>query len=52
MGEVSAMGKIHPHDLVAGLKQGKKYSEIGLGTAMGLHIGPSSTKKLFSPLYR
>ena len=50
MGQVTAMGQIEPHDRVARLQQGQENREVGLGTAVGLHIGPSGTKQLLGPL--
>ena len=46
MGEMAAMGKVHAQDRVAGLEQGQKYRKVGLGSTVGLDVGPSRTKQL------
>ena len=45
MGEMAALGKVHAHDRVAGLEQGKVHRHVGLRARMGLHIGVFRTKQ-------
>ena len=52
MGEVAAVAEVHAQDRVAGLQQRQKDGEVGLGAAVGLHVGPGGTKQLFGPLNR
>ena len=52
MGQMSTVGQIQAHDRVAGLKQSQEHGEIGLGTAVGLNVGPCRTKQLLGPLNR
>ena len=52
MGEVAAVAEVHAQDRVAGLEQGQEHGEVGLGAAVGLHVGPGGAKQLLGPLDR
>ena len=52
VGEVAAVAEVHAQDRVAGLQQRQEDGEVGLGAAVGLHIGPGGTKQLLGPLDR
>ena len=52
MGEVAAVAEVHAQDRVARLQQRQEHREIGLGAAVGLHVGPGGTKQLLGPLNR
>ena len=47
VGQMTAMRKIHTHDSVAWLQEGKINSGVGISARMRLYIGMFSTKKLF-----
>ena len=46
VGEMAALRKIHAHHGISQLQQGKIHSQIGLCTAVRLHIGIFCTKQL------
>ena len=52
VGEVAAVAQIHAQDRVSGLEQGQEDGEVGLGAAVGLHVGPGGTKQLLGPANR
>ncbi len=39
MGQMPAVGKAHAHDGVPGLRHGEIHRHVGLGAAVGLHVG-------------
>ena len=50
MGQVAALGQIHPHHGIARLQQSKIHGDVGLGTGMGLHIGKLRAKQPAGPV--
>ena len=50
VGEVAAMGKVHTHELIAGLQTGHENSHVCLGAAVRLDIGPFCAEKLLGAL--
>ena len=47
---MSAVIKVHTHDCVSGLKNGKLNSHIGLSARMGLYVGIIAAEQLFCTL--
>ena len=52
MAEVSSCGKVHAENSIPGFQEGKKDSQIRLASGMGLNVGISAFKQLFSPFDR
>ena len=52
MGQVAAVGEIHAQDRVARFQQGQEHGEVGLGAAVGLHVGPGGPEELLGALNR
>ena len=52
MGQMAALGKIHAHDGIAQVKQGKVNGQVGLCAGMGLHVGIFGTKQLAGTVNR
>ena len=46
MRQMAALGKIHAHDGIAQVEQGKVNGQVGLCAGMGLHVGIFGTKQL------
>ena len=44
------MGKVQSHKGVTGVENGKQYGGIGLGSRVGLYVGPLGTKQFFHSL--
>ncbi|MPN60567.1 hypothetical protein SDC9_208296 [bioreactor metagenome] len=52
VGQVSAVGKVHPHDGVAGFAEGKINGVVCVGAAVGLYVGMIRLEKLLGPVDR
>ncbi len=46
MRQVTAVGKVETHNLVARIEASHKYGRVGLRAGVRLHVGPRSPKKL------
>ena len=46
MRKVTPVSQVHPHEGVARLEQGHVNDHVGLGAAMGLHVGMLGAEKL------
>ena len=49
---MAALGKIHAHDGIAQVEQGKVNGQVGLCAGMGLHVGIFGTKQLAGTVNR
>ena len=52
VGQVPPVVQPHPHHRVAGFQQGEVGGHVGLGPAMGLHVGVLRVEQLLGPLQR
>ena len=50
--EVSSCGKVHAEYGIPGFQEGQKDSQVRLASGMGLNVGISAFKELFSSTYR
>ena len=52
MCQMAAMVKIHPHNRIARIADGKLNGKVCLSAGMGLHIGIIAAKQFFCPFNR
>ena len=52
MAEVSSCGKVHTEHGIPGFQVSQKDSQVRLASGMGLNVGISAFKELFSSTYR
>ena len=50
VGQMAAVGQVHPQHHVAGLQHGEINRRIGLRAAVGLHVGVLGVEQLFGPV--
>ena len=49
VGQVAALGQVHPHDGVAQVQQGEVDRQVGLRARVGLHVGVLCAEQLAGP---
>ena len=49
VGQVAALGQVHPHDGVAQIQQGEVDRQVGLRARVGLHVGVLCAEQLAGP---